>query len=118
MPLQQHTLKVKSIGRYIRVSPNKVRRVLDQIRGKNYNEAMLILEFMPYRCTQSIQNVLKSAAANATNNYNLEKKNLVIGEIFASPGPTLKRIQPRAQGKAFPIRKPTSHIYVSLINKN
>nr|YP_009294187.1 ribosomal protein L22 [Hildenbrandia rubra]AOM67429.1 ribosomal protein L22 [Hildenbrandia rubra] len=115
---QTNTNKIISVGKYIRVSPHKARRVLDQIRGKSYKEAMLILEFLPYRCTKSIQNVLKSAAANATHNHSLEKKNLVIQETFANQGPTLKRLQPRAQGKAFAIRKPTCHISVSLIHKS
>nr|YP_009296734.1 ribosomal protein L22 [Apophlaea sinclairii]AOM65874.1 ribosomal protein L22 [Apophlaea sinclairii] len=114
----QYNKKVKSTGRYIRISPHKARRVLDQIRGKKYKEALLILNFLPYRSTRFIQSILQSAVANAIHNHHFEKKNLVILETFANQGPTLKRIQPRAQGKAFPIRKPTCHISISLISKS
>lgn len=117
MPTLQHIQKIKSTGKYIRVSPYKVQRVLNQIRGKNYKEAMLILEFLPYRCTKYIQNIIKSAAANANNNYKLEKKDLIIAEASANQGPKLKRLRPRAQGKAYTIHKPTCHISVSLIKK-
>ena len=111
-------LIIQSSSKYVRLSPYKVRRVLDQIRGKSYQQAMLILEFLPYRCTKHIQNTLNSAAANAINNHSLKTQNLVIFETFASQGPVLKRIQPRAQGKAFPIRKPTCHIVVKLCTTN
>nr|YP_009297695.1 ribosomal protein L22 [Hildenbrandia rivularis]AOM67239.1 ribosomal protein L22 [Hildenbrandia rivularis] len=117
MKVTTNKKKILAIGKYIRISPYKARRVLDQIRGKHYKEALLILEFLPYRCTKLIQNILKSAVANAVNNYSLEKNNLVIEEIFANQGPTFKRLQPRAQGKAFPIRKPTCHISISLTTK-
>lgn len=105
---------IQSSNKYIRLSPHKVRRVLDQVRGKSYQQAILILEFLPYRCAKDIQDTLNSAAANATHNYSLKTQDLVISEIFANQGPTLKRIQPRAQGKAFPIRKPTCHIVIKL----
>ena len=114
---KQHP-KITSVGKYIRLSPHKVRRVINQIRGKKYQEAMLILEFLPYRCTKSIQNVIKSAAANAVHNYQLERKDLIITEIFANPGPILKRLRPRAQGKAFRISKPTCHISVTVTNNS
>lgn len=97
-------------GKYIRLSPYKVRRILDQIRGKNYFEALMLLEFMPYRPCKTIKKVLESAASNAINNYGYEKQNLIIHETFANKGPTLKRFQPRAQGRAFRIHKPMCHI--------
>lgn len=103
---------VKAVAKYIRMSPNKVRRVLDQIRGRSYQEALMILEFLPYDAGGPVWQVVHSAAANAKHNYNLDKKKLVIGEIFADEGPRLKRIRPRAQGRAYKIWKPTCHITV------
>jgi len=107
-----NTQPVKAVAKYIRMSPYKVRRVLDQIRGRPYQEALMILEFLPYNASGPIWQVIHSAAANAKNNYGLDKKNLVIDEIFADEGPKLKRIRPRAQGRACKILKPTCHITV------
>mmetsp|Transcript_11942 Transcript_11942/g.49826 ORF Transcript_11942/g.49826 Transcript_11942/m.49826 type:complete len:109 (+) Transcript_11942:1-327(+) len=101
-------------GRYIRTSPLKVRRVLDQIRGKDYSEAVLILKFMPYRCSNIILEILKSAAANAEHNNNLDKSKLRVLKGYADKGPILKRFRPRAQGRGFPIRKPTCHISIQV----
>jgi len=103
---------VKAVAKYVRMSPHKVRKVLDQIRGRTYQEALMILEFLPYDAGSPIWQLIHSAAANAKNNYNLDKKTLVISKIFADEGPKLKRIRPRAQGPAFKILKPTCHITV------
>merc|ERR1712238_171496 len=103
---------VKLRAKYIRMSPHKVRRVIDQIRGRSYRDALMILEFLPYNATAPIWQVLTSAAANAKNNYNLNKQKLIINEIYADEGPKLKRSRPRAQGRAFPILKPTCHITI------
>jgi len=104
--------KIKAVAKYIRMSPNKVRRVLNQIRGRSYQEALMILEFLPYDAGGPVWQVVHSVAANAKNNYNLDKKKLIISEIFADEGPKLKRIRPRAQGRAYKILKPTCHITV------
>ena len=104
----------KAIAKYIRISPYKVRRVLDQIRGRSYQEALMMLEFMPYRSCEPIWQVLHSAAANAQNNLGLEKKNLIIETAYAKEGPKLKRIRPRAQGRAYKILKPTCHITITV----
>jgi large subunit ribosomal protein L22 len=104
----------KAIAKYVRMSPQKVRRVLDQIRGRSYQEALMMLEFMPYRSCGPIWQVLHSAAANAQNNLNLDKKNLVIDVAYANEGPRLKRIRPRSQGRAFKILKPTCHITIGV----
>nr|YP_009565172.1 ribosomal protein L22 [Gelidium galapagense]QBA96523.1 ribosomal protein L22 [Gelidium galapagense] len=101
----------KAISKYLRLSPNKVRRILDQIRGKNYQEALLILQFMPYKPCNNIKKTLESAASNLGN---INKKDLTIIEAYANQGPKIKRIQPRAQGRAFPIHKPTCHIAIKL----
>jgi large subunit ribosomal protein L22 len=106
--------ETKAIARYIRMSPHKVRRVLDQIRGLSYREALIILEFMPYRACDPILKVLRSAVANAEHNSNLDPSSLVITKAFADMGPSLKRFRPRAQGRAYQIRKPTCHITVAV----
>jgi large subunit ribosomal protein L22 len=106
--------EAKAIARYIRMSPSKVRRVLDQIRGCSYREALIILEFMPYRACEPIIKVLRSAVANAEHNQGLEPTSLYISKAFADGGPTLKRYRPRAQGRAYQIRKRTCHITVAV----
>ena len=113
-----NTQSVKAIAKYIRMSPHKIRRVLDQIRGRSYQEALMILEFLPYNASGPIWQAIHSAAANANHNYELDKKNLIIDKIFADEGPRLKRIRPRAQGRAYKILKPTCHITVVLKEKN
>ena len=105
---------VKAIAKYIRMSPHKVRRVLDQIRGRSYQEALMILEFLPYDAGGPIWQIVHSAAANAKHNYGLDKKKLIIDKIFANEGPKLKRVRARAQGRGYKILKPTCHITVIL----
>lgn len=105
---------VKAIARYIRMSPFKVRRVLDQIRGRSYREALIILEFMPYRACEPILKVLRSAVANAEHNEGYTPADLVITQAYADMGPVLKRFRPRAQGRAYQIRKPTCHITIAV----
>jgi len=101
-------------GRYIRGSASKVRRVLDQIRGRTYRDALIMLEFMPYRSTEPITKVLRSAVANAENNLGLEPSSLVISTATADMGPPMKRYRPRAQGRAFAIKKQTCHISIAV----
>nr|YP_010537611.1 ribosomal protein L22 [Tenuicylindrus belgicus]UYC31528.1 ribosomal protein L22 [Tenuicylindrus belgicus] len=109
---------VKAVAKYIRMSPQKVRRVLNQIRGLSYQEALMMLEFLPYKASGPIWQVLYSAASNAKNNYSMEKKSLIISEAFADEGPKLKRIRPRAQGRAYRIMKPTCHITIVVESVN
>jgi large subunit ribosomal protein L22 len=106
--------ETKAIARYIRMSPFKVRRVLDQIRGRSYREALIILEFMPYRACEPILKVLRSAVANAEHNGGYTPSELMITQAFADQGPVLKRFRPRAQGRAYQIRKPTCHITIAV----
>lgn len=101
-------------ARYIRMSPSKVRRVLDQIRGRSYRDALILLEFMPYRSCDPILKVLRSAVANAEHNLGLDPANLGISQAYADMGPVLKRFRPRAQGRAYQIRKPTCHITIAV----
>ena len=109
---------VKAKAKYIRISPHKIRRVIDQIRGRSYQEALMILEFLPYQASGPVWQVIHSAAANAKHNHGLNKKKLVISKIFADEGPKLKRIRPRAQGRAYKILKPTCHITVIMTEMN
>ena len=106
--------ETKAIAKYIRMSPHKVRRVLDQIRGRSYQEALMILEFMPYRACEPVRKVVLSAAANAEHNEGRDRRELVISKAYADAGPALKRYRPRAQGRAYQIRKPTCHITVAV----
>jgi len=106
--------ETKAIARYIRMSPYKVRRVLDQIRGRQYREALIILEFMPYKSCEPILKVLRSAVANAEHNEGLDPATLVVSQAYADGGPVLKRYRPRAQGRAYQIRKPTCHITIAV----
>ncbi len=108
------SIQVKAVARYIRMSPRKVRRVLDQIRGVSYREALIMLEFMPYKACEPIIKVLRSAVANAEHNQGLDPVDLVISEAYADAGPALKRYRPRAQGRAYQIRKPTCHITIAV----
>ncbi len=104
----------KAHGRYIRGSVSKVRRVLDQIRGRTYRDALIMLEFMPYRSTGPITKVLRSAVANAEHNLGLDPASLVITTANADMGPSMKRYRPRAQGRAFAIKKQTCHISIAV----
>ncbi|MFZ2512685.1 MAG: 50S ribosomal protein L22 [Gordonia sp. (in: high G+C Gram-positive bacteria)] len=99
-------------AKFVRVTPMKARRVIDLIRGKNVDEALDILRFAPQAASEPVSKVLASAIANAENNLGLDRRTLVVTEAFADEGPTMKRFQPRAQGRAFRIRKRTSHLTV------
>ena len=103
--------------RYSRGSALKVRRVLDQIRGRSYEEALMILEYMPYQACEPVIKTLLSAAANAKNNLGMKKKDLYVSECFADEGPVMKRYRPRAQGRANRILKPTVHITVKVAER-
>jgi len=101
-------------ARHIRISPTKVRQVLAVIRGKSVVEAIALLENTPKAASEILIKVINSAAANAEHNQNMSRSDLVIAEIFADPGPVLKRMMPRARGRANRILKRTSHITVIL----
>lgn len=101
-------------AKYVRITPTKVRILLDLIRGKNYQDAEAILEFNASSAAQVILNVLRSAGANAENNNGLNKAELYVAETFADGGPTLKRSQPVSKGRAHSILKRTCHITVKL----
>ncbi|KGP77171.1 50S ribosomal protein L22 [Desulfosporosinus sp. Tol-M] len=105
-------MQAKAVAKYVRISPRKVRQVVNLIRGKKISDAFAILQFTPNGSTDDVAKVLKSAVANAGHNYDLNVDDLIITEICVDQGPTLKRIKPRAMGRADQIRKRTSHITV------
>ena len=112
--LNEKDTRPRATAKYIRMSPSKVNRVLKLIRGKSFFEAKAILELTPNAATEPILKVLMSAGANAENNMNLSKNDLVVVKAVADCGPTLKRMMPRAKGSADRILKKTSHITVVL----
>ena len=100
--------------RYARISPRKVQIVCDLIRGKSVPMATAILQETPKAASELMLKLLKSAAANAENNHSMDPEKLYVAQTYANPGPILKRIQPRAQGRAYRINKRTSHITIVL----
>jgi large subunit ribosomal protein L22 len=101
-------------ARFVRVSPRKARRVIDLVRGRSVTDALDILRWAPQAASEPVAKVIASAAANAQNNNGLDPATLVVATVYADEGPTAKRIRPRAQGRAFRIRRRTSHITVVL----
>jgi large subunit ribosomal protein L22 len=101
-------------ARFVRMTPMKVRRVVDLIRHRSVEEALTILRFAPQAASDTVAKVIASAAANAENNAGLDRETLVVSRAFVDEGPTMKRFQPRAQGRAFRIRKRTSHITIEV----
>lgn len=101
-----------AVARFVRVSPRKARRVVDLVRGKSVADALDILRWAPQAASEPLAKVIASAAANAQNNNGLDPATLVVATVYADEGPTAKRIRPRAQGRAFRIRRRTSHITV------
>ena len=104
-------------AKYVRISSRKVKIVIDLIRGKNVDEALAILQFTPKAASPIVAKVLESAIANAVNNQELNRQNLYVAEVYANPGPTLKRYVARSRGSASPMLKRTSHISVVLDQK-
>ena len=100
-----------------RQSPRKVRLVADMVRGKRADDAMISLSFVPHKASDSIQKLLKSAISNAVNNHGIKSDGLFIKELRVDQGVTAYRFRPRARGRAFPIRKRSSHIILSLDSK-
>ncbi len=105
-------MQAKAQARYVRVTPQKARRVLNLIRGLPAREATMVLRFSPQNVSDQINKVLASAVANATTNQGVDPRNLVVSEVFVDEGPTMKRFRPRAQGRGYRIDKRTCHITV------
>ena len=110
-------MEAKAIVRTARIAPRKVKIVLDLIRGKDYEVALATVKHTPKAASEYLEKLLKSAAANAENNHNMDINNLYVAECYVCPGPIMKRIMPRAQGRAYRILKRTSHITVVLKEK-
>lgn len=107
-------MEAKAVAKHIRISPRKARQAVDLIRGKGAVNALSILKFLPNKSARIVEKVLKSAMANAENNMNMDTDTLVVSRAFVDPGPTMKRVSPRAMGRAYIIRKRTSHITVAV----
>ena len=103
--------------KYLRISPRKVKIVLDLIRGKDVGTAVGILKTTPKIASESLYKLLKSAVANAENNKNLDTSRLYVSECFVCPGPIMKRARPRAQGRTFRINKRSSHVTIAVTEK-
>ena len=107
-------MEARATAPYVRIAPRKVQIVLDLIRNKPADEAMAILKYTPKAACEPLQKLLKSAMSNAENNFDMDVSRLYVAECTVSQGPTLKRIRPRAHGRAFRINKKTSHINLVL----
>ncbi len=110
-------MEARATAKTLRIQPRKARLVLDLIRGKNVEEAIAICKFTPNKGGKMVGDVLKSAIANATHNYDMDEDKLYVKECYANEGMTLKRFMPRAKGSASPINKRTSHITVVVAEK-
>ena len=104
----------RAIARHVRISPSKARRVVNLVRGLPAKEALTVLQFAPQAASEQVYKVLASAIANAENNERLDPDALLVSEAFVDEGPTLKRFRPRAQGRAYRIRKRTCHITIGV----
>lgn len=105
-------MEVKAVARYVRISPQKVRKIIGAVKGKPVESGMNALRFMPQKATDIVEKVLKSAIANAENNNDLDVDSLIIKNIIVDPGPTMKRFRARARGRGTRILKRSSHITV------
>lgn len=115
--MAEQVTSAKATARTVCIAARKVRLVVDLIRGKSVAEAIAILKFTPRGASPVVEKVLMSAVANAENNFDLDRTDLVVSEVFVNEGPTLKRFRPRAKGSASPINKRTSHITVVVSDK-
>jgi large subunit ribosomal protein L22 len=107
-------VEVYALGQYIRMSAHKARRVIDQIRGRTYEETLMILELMPYRACYPIFKLVYSAAANASHNMGFNETALIISQAEVNEGTIIKKLKPRARGRSYPIKRPTCHITIVL----
>ncbi len=111
-------MEAKAIAKYVRMSPVKLAPVTDLVRGKDLQEALNILKFTPGKGAEIVEKVVKSAAANAEENHKMNPDNLYVAEVYANKGPTMKRWRPGSQGRASIILKRTSHVGVTLREKD
>ena len=116
--IQTVSQEARATLKYARISSRKVKIVADLIRGKKVDEALAIIKFTPKASSEILEKLLKSAIANAENNHGMNRGNLIVSEIYANQGPTLKRIRPAAKGSAVRIRKRTSHVTIVIKEEN
>nr|QFQ51863.1 ribosomal protein L22 [Sedum plumbizincicola] len=114
MIIKKRNTKVYALGQHISMSAHKARKVVDQIRGRSYEETLMILELVPYRACYPIFKLVYSAAANASHNKNFKKGNLIISKVEVNEGTTVKKLKPRARGRGYPIKRPSCHITIVL----
>nr|YP_009920716.1 ribosomal protein L22 [Polemonium chinense]QMS48475.1 ribosomal protein L22 [Polemonium chinense] len=112
LKLKKQKTEVYALGQHISMSPHKARRVIDQIRGRSYEETLMILELMPYRACYPIFKLVYSAAANASYNLGSNETNLIISKAEVNEGTTVKKLKPRARGRSYPIKRSTCHISI------
>jgi len=110
-------MEARASVKYVRISPRKVKIVCDLIRGKSIGQATAVLMNTPKAASEPLLKLLKSVAANAENNHEMAPEKLYVSEVYANPGPIIKRIMPRAQGRAYRINKRTSHITIVVKEK-
>lgn len=111
-------MEARAVARYVRMSPRKARLVIDNIRGKDVAQAYVTLQFAPQKASKVIEKVLRSAVANAVNNFELDEDRLYVAEAYVDQGPVLKRWRPRARGRADMRRRPTAHVTVVVRQRN
>ncbi|MCI7412500.1 50S ribosomal protein L22 [Hornefia butyriciproducens] len=110
-------MEAKAVAKYVRMSPSKLKPIADLVRGKDLNEALNILKFTPGKGSEIVEKVVMSAAANAENNFDLNPEDLYVAEVYANQGPTMKRWRAGARGRASMILKRSSHVGVTLKEK-
>ena len=111
-------MEAKAVAKFVRIAPRKVRVVMDLVRGKNVADAYAMLKFTPKAGADVVEKVLRSAVANAENNFEMDMEKLYVKTAFVDQGPTMKRIHPRSRGQAFKILKRTSHVTIVVDEKN
>nr|YP_010705344.1 ribosomal protein L22 [Triplostegia grandiflora]WCQ83540.1 ribosomal protein L22 [Triplostegia sp. 20213]WCR48926.1 ribosomal protein L22 [Triplostegia sp. 20552]WCR49009.1 ribosomal protein L22 [Triplostegia sp. 20785]WCR49092.1 ribosomal protein L22 [Triplostegia sp. 20922]WCR49175.1 ribosomal protein L22 [Triplostegia sp. 201048]WCR49258.1 ribosomal protein L22 [Triplostegia sp. 201190]WCR49341.1 ribosomal protein L22 [Triplostegia sp. 201430]WCR49424.1 ribosomal protein L22 [Triplost len=111
---EKRQTEVCALGQHIAMSAHKARRVIDQIRGRSYEETLMILELMPYRACYQIFKLVYSAAANASYSMGSNEANLIISKAEVNEGTTVKKLKPRARGRSYPIKRPTCHITIEV----
>lgn len=111
-------MEAKAVAKYIRMSPSKLKPIADLVRGKNLDEALTILKFTPGKGSEIVEKVVLSAAANAENNFDMNRDELYVAEVYANQGPTMKRWRAGARGSASKILKRSSHVGVTLKERN
>ena len=110
-------MQAYAVAKAVRISPFKVRQVLPLIRGKKVGDALMVLRYTPKKAARLVEKVLKSAVANAENNFSMDHDKLYVSEVYATAGPILKRMRPASKGRGYRINKRTSHVTLAVAEK-